>query len=172
MAQRARASRQADCGGPGPNPGLLRLCGWSSLVPATGRTRGGQDRGPVDRPQGARPEGNLAVRDSGCRSAFQGACGRDRSPGSEAVQHHGHRGRPGEDSRLRPRRWRRFQHMADLKVELEEVKEAGAPAKNFISSTLLHYNPQFSPDGKRIAFGSNRSGGLCCSLSTSRSTRI
>jgi Tol biopolymer transport system component len=36
--------------------------------------------------------------------------------------------------------------------------EAGAPTKNFISSTLRDYNPQFSPDGKRIAFSSNRSG--------------
>jgi Tol biopolymer transport system component/predicted Ser/Thr protein kinase len=36
--------------------------------------------------------------------------------------------------------------------------EAGAPAKNFISSTLPDYNPQFSPDGKRIAFASSRSG--------------
>jgi Tol biopolymer transport system component len=36
--------------------------------------------------------------------------------------------------------------------------EAGAPAKNFISSTLRDNNPQFSPDGKRIAFSSSRSG--------------
>jgi len=36
--------------------------------------------------------------------------------------------------------------------------EAGAPAKNFISSTLPENNPQFSPDGQRIAFGSSRSG--------------
>jgi Tol biopolymer transport system component len=38
--------------------------------------------------------------------------------------------------------------------------EAGAPAKNFISSTLRDYNPQFSPDGKRIVFSSSRSGGM------------
>ena len=36
--------------------------------------------------------------------------------------------------------------------------EAGAAAKNFISSTLPDLNPQFSPDGTRIAFGSSRSG--------------
>ena len=36
--------------------------------------------------------------------------------------------------------------------------EAGAPAKNFISSTLTDSSPQFSPDGKRIAFESGRSG--------------
>ncbi len=37
--------------------------------------------------------------------------------------------------------------------------EAGGPASNFISSTLRDDNPQFSPDGKRIAFASSRSGG-------------
>jgi Tol biopolymer transport system component/predicted Ser/Thr protein kinase len=37
--------------------------------------------------------------------------------------------------------------------------EAGGPANNFISSTLRDDNPQFSPDGKRIAFASSRSGG-------------
>jgi Tol biopolymer transport system component/predicted Ser/Thr protein kinase len=36
--------------------------------------------------------------------------------------------------------------------------EAGAAAKNFISSTLIDNNAQFSPDGKRIAFSSSRSG--------------
>jgi Tol biopolymer transport system component len=36
--------------------------------------------------------------------------------------------------------------------------EAGAAAKNFISSTLPDFSPQFSPDGTRIAFGSSRSG--------------
>jgi Tol biopolymer transport system component/predicted Ser/Thr protein kinase len=38
--------------------------------------------------------------------------------------------------------------------------EAGAAAKNFISSTLNDGNAQFSPDGKRIAFASSRSGGF------------
>ncbi|MCE5309744.1 MAG: serine/threonine-protein kinase [Acidobacteriales bacterium] len=36
--------------------------------------------------------------------------------------------------------------------------EAGAPAKNFIASTLADGNPQFSPDGKKIVFASSRSG--------------
>ena len=36
--------------------------------------------------------------------------------------------------------------------------DIGTPAKNFISSTLLDANPQFSPDGERIAFSSSRSG--------------
>jgi Tol biopolymer transport system component len=40
-----------------------------------------------------------------------------------------------------------------------DIWEAGAAAKNFISSTLFELSPQFSPDGKRIAFSSTRSGG-------------
>jgi Tol biopolymer transport system component/DNA-binding winged helix-turn-helix (wHTH) protein len=32
------------------------------------------------------------------------------------------------------------------------------PAQNFISSTRLEFHPKYSPDGKRIAFESNRSG--------------
>ena len=34
---------------------------------------------------------------------------------------------------------------------------AGQP-KNFISSTRIDFNPQFSPDGKRVVFASSRSG--------------
>jgi len=36
--------------------------------------------------------------------------------------------------------------------------QAGAPAKSFISSTLADNSPQFSPDGARIAYASNRAG--------------
>lgn len=36
--------------------------------------------------------------------------------------------------------------------------EPGASPKRFLSSTLPDYDPQFSPDGSRIAFASSRSG--------------
>jgi Tol biopolymer transport system component len=36
--------------------------------------------------------------------------------------------------------------------------QAGAPARNFISSTLPDASPQFSPDGAKIAFISHRAG--------------
>jgi len=36
--------------------------------------------------------------------------------------------------------------------------EAGSPAKSLISSTLADNSPQFSPDGARIAYASNRAG--------------
>jgi serine/threonine protein kinase len=36
--------------------------------------------------------------------------------------------------------------------------EAGRPPESFLSSTLSDYGPQWSPDGKRIAFASDRSG--------------
>jgi len=37
--------------------------------------------------------------------------------------------------------------------------QIGKPPERFISSSLIDTNPQFSPDGKKIVFGSNRSGG-------------
>jgi Tol biopolymer transport system component len=37
--------------------------------------------------------------------------------------------------------------------------EAGAPPERFLSSTRRDFDPRFSPDGQRIAFASDRSGG-------------
>lgn len=37
--------------------------------------------------------------------------------------------------------------------------QIGKHPERFISSSLTEYNPQFSPDGKRIVFQSNRAGG-------------
>jgi Tol biopolymer transport system component len=36
--------------------------------------------------------------------------------------------------------------------------EPGKLPRSFVSSTRQEYNPQYSPDGKRVAFSSNRSG--------------
>jgi serine/threonine protein kinase/Tol biopolymer transport system component len=43
------------------------------------------------------------------------------------------------------------------RVNLSNPREAPVPA---VSSTLNDFNPQYSPDGKRIAFASNRSGNI------------
>jgi Tol biopolymer transport system component/predicted Ser/Thr protein kinase len=43
------------------------------------------------------------------------------------------------------------------RVQLKSLTEA-APPTNFMASTRTDTNPQYSPDGQRIAFASNRSG--------------
>jgi Tol biopolymer transport system component/predicted Ser/Thr protein kinase len=44
------------------------------------------------------------------------------------------------------------------RVEVPGPNAKGSPPKNFISSTRGESNPNFSPDGKRIVFASDRSG--------------
>ena len=36
--------------------------------------------------------------------------------------------------------------------------QPGKPPRSFVSSTRADYNPQYSPDGRRVAFSSDRSG--------------
>ena len=53
------------------------------------------------------------------------------------------------------------QALSDINIWRIEIPNAGRKAKppeRLISSTRSDYNPQFSPDGKRIAFLSDRSG--------------
>lgn len=44
------------------------------------------------------------------------------------------------------------------RLELSGGRPIGKPAVRFISSTRLDHTPAYSPDGRRIAFASNRSG--------------
>jgi Tol biopolymer transport system component/DNA-binding winged helix-turn-helix (wHTH) protein len=47
-------------------------------------------------------------------------------------------------------------------VDLEDADiwqvQPGGPPRSFVSSTRTEYNPQYSPDGRRVAFSSDRSG--------------
>jgi len=51
------------------------------------------------------------------------------------------------------------------RLEIESDRPVGAP-RRFIASTLTDTNPEYSPDGKRVAFASNRSGNFEIWLST------
>jgi Tol biopolymer transport system component len=52
----------------------------------------------------------------------------------------------------------RLAYTQDLSdVDIWQV-QAGKPPRSFISSTRLENTPQYSPDGKHVAFASNRSG--------------
>jgi len=46
----------------------------------------------------------------------------------------------------------------DTNIWLSDTGNSSAPARKLIASTLMDENPQFSPDARRIAFVSNRSG--------------
>jgi Tol biopolymer transport system component len=62
----------------------------------------------------------------------------------------------------RPPRLVYVRHIADTNIWRVETSAPGVPASSppvvSISSTRLEYNPQFSPDGRRVAFDSDRSG--------------
>jgi Tol biopolymer transport system component len=62
----------------------------------------------------------------------------------------------------RPARLVYVRSFTDTNIWRVETSAVGAPAWSppgvSISSTRLDVNPQFSPDGRRVAFGSNRSG--------------
>jgi Tol biopolymer transport system component len=46
------------------------------------------------------------------------------------------------------------------RVQMQGAAKAAGPAKPFIQSKLLDLGPAYSPDGKRIAFASDRSGSI------------
>jgi Tol biopolymer transport system component len=46
------------------------------------------------------------------------------------------------------------------RTEWNESSEAFSPPRPFLASTRIDFNPQFSPDGRRIAFESTRSGSM------------
>jgi len=54
---------------------------------------------------------------------------------------------------------RRFQHMVDVRVELQEIKEEGGPPSRLTSGPGDDYLPSWSRDGRFIYYASDRAGG-------------
>jgi Tol biopolymer transport system component len=46
----------------------------------------------------------------------------------------------------------------DINIWVTDTEDSSAPARQLIASTHMDENPQFSSDGRRIAFASNRTG--------------
>ena len=56
---------------------------------------------------------------------------------------------------LRANRLAYIQNLSD--IDIWRV-QSGKPTRSFASSTRIEFGPQYSPDGKHVAFNSNRSG--------------
>ena len=56
---------------------------------------------------------------------------------------------------LRANRLAYIQNLSD--IDIRRV-QSGKPTRSFASSTRIEFGPQYSPDGKHVAFNSNRSG--------------
>ncbi len=59
-----------------------------------------------------------------------------------------------------PGRWAFSKRISNYDIRLLDAANPRAEPVLFASSTQLDANPQFSPDGKRVAFSSSRSGGI------------
>ena len=60
----------------------------------------------------------------------------------------------------RPGRWAFSKRISRYDIRRTDTSDPQAEPILFASSTQLDANPQFSPDGRRVAFSSNRSGGI------------
>jgi serine/threonine protein kinase len=59
-----------------------------------------------------------------------------------------------------PGRWAFSKRISRYDIRMIDAANPRAEPSLFVSSTQLDANPQFSPDGKRVAFSSSRSGGI------------
>jgi Tol biopolymer transport system component len=60
----------------------------------------------------------------------------------------------------RPGRWAFSKRISRYDIRRVDTSNPNSEAPLFVSSTQLDANPQFSPDGSRVVFSSNRSGGI------------